>query len=161
MHLLILAFWFFFNSHFQMDLNPGPEEFKIISFEEFEVMMHQQSSNLKVFNFWATWCAPCVKEMPYFEKAQAEHPEIELIFISMDDGRKPERVTDFIEKRSVQAPVYLLDDVDYNKWIDKVSKDWSGAIPATLFIQPDGTRHFVEGELESDELESLIQKLKP
>lgn len=143
-------------------INPAsePAEFEIISFEQFEEMMKKESSKLRVYNFWATWCAPCIKEMPYFEKAQAENPDLELVFISMDDGRKPDRVTNFIEKRAVQAPVFLLDDVDYNKWIDKVSPDWSGAIPATLFIEPDGTKHFVEGELESEELESLIKKLK-
>ncbi|MGY6520762.1 MAG: redoxin domain-containing protein [Mongoliitalea sp.] len=137
-----------------------PTVFEIISFEDFEKMMGESSSKIKVFNFWATWCAPCVKEMPYFEKVQADDPEIELIFISMDDGRKPERVTNFIERRGVKAPVYLLNDVDYNKWIDKVDPSWSGAIPATLFIKTDGSKYFHEGEVDEIELKSIIQKLK-
>ena len=159
MFQIILTLTIYLFSSTQLSFNADAEEFKIISFEEFETMINQESSNLRIYNFWATWCAPCIKEMPYFEKAQAENPIIELIFISMDDARKPDRVTSFIEKRAVGAPVFLLDDVDYNSWIDKVSTDWSGAIPATLFIQADGTRHFVEGELEEEELNEIIQKL--
>ncbi|SNS33124.1 Thiol-disulfide isomerase or thioredoxin [Belliella buryatensis] len=147
-------------SSFVQREKPITETFKIITFEEFELMMNKDSEKLRVFNFWATWCAPCVKEMPYFEKVAAEYPEIELIFISMDDGRKPERVTNFIETRKVKSPVYLLNDIDYNKWIDKVSEDWSGAIPATLFIKADGSKLFHEGEVNESELRALIAGIK-
>jgi thiol-disulfide isomerase/thioredoxin len=145
---------------FNFEKKPISGTFEIITFEEFEQMMNQKSDKLRVFNFWATWCAPCVKEMPYFEKVAADDAEIELIFISMDDGRKPERVTNFIEKRNVKAPVYLLNDVDYNKWIDKISEDWSGAIPATLFIKSDGSIVFHEGEVNESELKALIAGIK-
>lgn len=135
-------------------------EFKIIKFADFEALTSKNSPRLRIYNFWATWCAPCVKEMPYFEKLKSEDGSIELYFISMDDGRKPERVTDFIQKRNITAPVYLLNDVDYNKWIDKVDPSWSGAIPATLFIKSNGERFFHEGELTEAELKSLIDQLK-
>jgi len=140
--------------------DPGKEDFKIISFEEFEKMTAQDSEKIRIFNFWATWCAPCIREMPHFEEVKQKSPDIELFFISLDDGRKPERVKQFINRKQIQAPVYLLNDVDYNKWIDKVSPNWSGAIPATLFILPSGERHFHEGELGIEELKTLIEKLK-
>lgn len=133
---------------------------RIISFEEFETMANKSSDKLIIYNFWATWCAPCVKEMPAFEKVNAEHAEIELVFISLDDGRRPDRVNSFIERRGIKAPVFLLNDVDFNSWINKVNKDWSGAIPATLFVQSDGRRVFHEGELDEDALKNLITKLK-
>jgi thiol-disulfide isomerase/thioredoxin len=133
---------------------------RIITFNEFEQMIQDPSDKIRIYNFWATWCAPCIKEMPYFEKVHAENPDVELVFISLDDGRKPERVVNFIGRKDIKAPVFLLDDVDYNSWIDKVSSHWSGAIPATLFIQPDGKRTFHEGELHLEELKSIIQKLK-
>ncbi|TVP52767.1 MAG: TlpA family protein disulfide reductase [Mongoliibacter sp.] len=151
---IIIFTLFIFQSDFRED------NFKIISFPEFEQLTSQNSDKIRVFNFWATWCAPCVKEMPYFQKVQAEDSSLDLIFISMDDGRKPERVTSFMEKRNISAPVYLLNDVDYNKWIDKVDPSWSGAIPATLFIKPDGSRSFHEGEVTEEELKSMIQQLK-
>ena len=135
-------------------------EVRIISFSDFEAMMSAQSDQLRVYNFWATWCGPCVKEMPYFEKVANENSGVELVFISLDDGRKPERVDAFIQKRGIGSPVYLLDDVNYNEWIDKVATSWSGAIPATLFISSDGVRHFHEGEIEEHELNELITQLK-
>ena len=134
--------------------------FKIISYDEFEEITEQKSENIKIYNFWATWCAPCVKEMPVFEKVVNEDKDLDLYFISLDDGRKPGRVTDFMKKRGIKAPVYLLDDVDFNSWIDKVSKEWSGAIPATLFILPDGSRSFHEGEVDETQLKELISHLK-
>lgn len=142
------------------DKNLSKTEFKIISFEEFESLAAEESDKLRVFNFWATWCAPCIREMPYFEEANNDNADVELYFISMDDARRPERVTSFIEKRKIQSPVYLLDDVDFNSWIDKVNPDWTGAIPATLFVQADGTRHFHEGAMEEPELLALINQLK-
>lgn len=159
-----MSFWFSLILGFSLWISPEYEspnsEFKIISFEEFEAMTLEPSSKLRVYNFWATWCAPCVKEMPYFDQAAANNPDLELVFISMDDGRNPDRVTNFIQKRKVKAPVFLLDDVDYNRWIDKVDPSWSGAIPATLFIKSSGERYFHEGELEEEELNTIIMKLK-
>ncbi|MDN3688092.1 TlpA family protein disulfide reductase [Cyclobacterium jeungdonense] len=138
---------------------PEPD-FKIISFEEFERLTAKESEKLRIFNFWATWCAPCVREMPYFDHANKSNTDMELYFISMDDARRPERVSSFIEKRDIQSPVYLLNDVDFNSWIDKVNPDWTGAIPATLFVKADGSRHFHEGEMEEPELLKLIDQLK-
>lgn len=141
--------------------NPiAPDTFKIIKYPQLEELIAEKSDKLRVFNFWATWCAPCIKEMPHFEKINADDSDVELFFISMDDGRRPERVTTFIEKRNIIAPVYLLDDVDYNAWIDKINPQWSGAIPATLFVKADGSKHFHEGEVDEKELRFLIKKLK-
>lgn len=152
----------YLNSYYyeRSDQEKSEPIFQIISYQEFDEMVKTPSNKIRIYNFWATWCGPCVKEMPYFEKIQAEDSSIELIFISMDDGRKPERVTSFIDKKRIKAPVYLLNDVDYNKWIDKVDPSWSGAIPATLFIKSDGTKSFHEGELTEKELKLIINQLK-
>lgn len=133
---------------------------EVISFEAFEKMTQKPSDKIRIYNFWATWCAPCVKEMPAFEKVNSEDSDIALFFISMDDGRRPERVSNFIEKRDVKSPVFLLDDLDLNSWKNKVSEKWSGAIPATLFVKPNGERIFHEGDLDESELRELISQLK-
>ncbi len=133
---------------------------EVISFEAFEKMTQKPSGKIRIYNFWATWCAPCVKEMPAFEKVNSENSDTALFFISMDDGRRPERVSNFIEKRGVKSPVFLLDDLDFNSWKNKVSEKWSGAIPATLFVKPNGERIFHEGDLDESELRELISQLK-
>ncbi|MBS9523910.1 TlpA family protein disulfide reductase [Litoribacter ruber] len=132
---------------------------KIVSFEEFEEIIEAPSDGIRVYNFWATWCAPCIKEMPHFQTVSRSEG-VELMFVSLDDGRKPDRVENFMEKRNITSPVVLLDDIDYNRWIGKVSDDWSGAIPATLFIDANGKRHFHEGEMSEQELKDFINKLK-
>ncbi|WP_143959906.1 TlpA family protein disulfide reductase [Litoribacter populi] len=137
----------------------GDGKLKIVSFDEFEEIIEAPSDGIRVYNFWATWCAPCIKEMPHFQKV-SKAEGVELMFVSLDDGRKPDRVESFMEKRKISSPVVLLDDIDYNRWIGKVSDDWSGAIPATLFIDAEGKRHFHEGEMSEQELKDFINKLK-
>jgi thiol-disulfide isomerase/thioredoxin len=158
--LTVLLIFSIFKNEMHAEYAQDIKDFKIIDFPTFEAMTSKNSGKIRIFNFWATWCAPCIREMPYFEKIHAEDEDIEVIFISMDDGRKPERVMNFIEKRNIKSPVYLLDEVDFNSWIEKVDPEWSGAIPATLFIQPNGERSFFEGELTYDELKSMISQLK-
>jgi hypothetical protein len=61
----------------------------------------------------------------------------------------------------MKAEVLLLDEIDYNSWIDKVDKRWGGAIPATLVInQKTGKRKFIDKELAEGQLEELISELK-
>ncbi len=163
MRLMILGFCLLFVGESLLEGNSGTvtekQGLRIVTFAEFEAMVDEESEKLRIYNFWATWCAPCVKEMPYFEAVQQEDSSVELVFVSMDDARKPERVTNFIARRNIQSPVVLLNDVDFNKWIDRVNPDWSGAIPATMFVKPDGEKYFHEGELEEAELKELIDQL--
>ncbi len=56
--------------------------------------------------------------------------------------------------------MFLLDEIDYNSWIDRVEESWGGAIPATLFInQQTGQRKFIDRELKDDELQKVIEGL--
>lgn len=129
----------------------------IIKTEQLEKIMAPQTDSVVIINFWATWCAPCVKELPLFEKLQQEKPDIKVTLINLDYADKLDKVNSFIARKKMQSEVFLLDDLDYNSWIDKVDKSWGGAIPATLIINPKtGRRKFVERELLAGELELLI-----
>ncbi|WMN12837.1 TlpA disulfide reductase family protein [Marivirga salinae] len=137
-------------------------ELKIIDIPELEeIMLQSEGEKLKVINFWATWCKPCIKELPYFVSAQSQFPEVEIIYMSIDFSENADRVEKFAQKKKLNpSGIYLIDDVDYNAWIDKVSPEWSGAIPATL-VMKDGKKYFYEKEFHEGELEELIkQKLK-
>ena len=111
--------------------------------------------------FWATWCKPCIIEMPYFEEmAQENNADVEMVFVSLDYADKVDsKVKPFLTKKKIQSPVYLIDDLDYNKWIEKVDPRWSGAIPATVFVSPAGKRYFYEKEFEKEELNNLVKTL--
>ena len=125
-----------------------------------ESIIEKESPKLQVINFWATWCAPCIKELPHFEKLnRTASDKIEVTLVTLDFADELEkRVIPFIKKRKLESDVVLLDEIDYNSWIDKVDPSWSGAIPATLIINPsNGKRSFVEKELNEAELNSLIE----
>lgn len=138
------------------------QEATIVKFDALEKILSTKSEQIQVINFWATWCAPCIKELPLLEKLNRQNDlNAKITLINLDYADKLDKVNAFIARKNIQSEVLLLDEIDYNSWIDKVDKTWSGAIPATLIINPKtGQRKFVEKELKEGELEELIAGLK-
>jgi hypothetical protein len=90
-----------------------------------------------------------------------EDLDAEITLINLDYADKIDIVNAFMKKKNIQSNVLLLDEIDYNSWIDKVDKTWTGAIPATLIINPKtGQRKFIEKELKEGELETLIAAVR-
>lgn len=97
-----------------------------------------------VVNFWATWCAPCVKELPHFEQLNSENKKVKVVLVSLDFKNQYEaKLLPFLKKKDIKSEVVLLTDKDYNTWLPAVDEDWSGSIPATLIIK-NGKKVFVE-----------------
>ncbi|MFQ3214500.1 MAG: thiol-disulfide isomerase/thioredoxin [Marivirga sp.] len=134
---------------------------KIIKVAELLILTSEQNQNPRIINFWATWCKPCIKEMPLFIEAAKQFPEIDFIFISLDFADQVEKTALFAANKGMDAhSLYLIDDLDYDSWIDQVSPEWTGAIPATLFINASG-KVLYEQEFEQGELRALLNsKLK-
>jgi thiol-disulfide isomerase/thioredoxin len=136
----------------------------IVNFERLnQVIQNASPDTTYIVNFWATWCKPCVAELPYFEafyERYADQP-YRMILVSLDfKSQFDSRVVPFVQKRSLKPPVWLLDAGDPNKWIDLVDPSWSGAIPATLFFQGKN-RKFVEDSFHDLEaIETIIHSLK-
>jgi thiol-disulfide isomerase/thioredoxin len=114
-----------------------------------------------VVNFWATWCKPCVKELPYFEALNTKYQgqNFKLILISMDRPQdKDTRVTRFLDKNGYKSEVAILAAPTPNDWIDKIDPTFSGAIPATV-VYNKNQKSFYEKEFESlQELEETVFK---
>ena len=111
-----------------------------------------------VINFWATWCAPCVEELPYFEEItkKYERKDVHVILINLDFRKQlSKRLLPFLQKRDMVSTIAVLDDPDANAWIEQVHPEWSGAIPATLILGP-GIHDFREQSFTGSELHSLI-----
>ena len=132
-------------------------------FEKYEAlapMLSQDNDTTYVINFWATWCKPCVQEMPYFEQLQREYRDqkIRIIMVSLDFSRQLEsRLLPFVTDRKLELEVVALTDSNYNNWIDLVSPEWSGAIPVTLIRKGD-KRHLALQEFSDyDELEEIVK----
>ncbi len=130
---------------------------EIIKFTDLDKLM-QKDDGIYVINFWATWCRPCVAEIPDFEILANNFRlnNVKVVFISLDFKRDLEGVKKFIEDKKISSPVYLLDEPDYDSWIDKVSTKWSGAIPATL-ISKGNRKEFYE---QSFDYQTLTEKVK-
>jgi len=135
----------------------------VVKFNAVEKLLKTKSDTIQVINFWATWCAPCVKELPLFEQlGTAGKPVVKVTLINLDFADKLERVNAFMSRKNIKSKVLLLDEIDYNTWIDKVDKSWNGAIPATLVINPKtGARKFAEKEFaDAKELEQMISAVR-
>lgn len=141
------------------------QDVKVVKFDELQQLRQSPGDTLYVVNFWATWCKPCIKELPYFEAASAAYKDqpVKVVLVSMDAAEDLEkRVKPFVQKRDLKANLLLLDEADGNTWIDKLEPKWSGAIPATfLFNNKRGHYEFVEREMTQEELQELIEKYKP
>jgi thiol-disulfide isomerase/thioredoxin len=131
-----------------------------LTFNEFEPYLHRSNDTTYVINFWATWCKPCVEEMPYFEKLIREYSgqPVKVYLVSMDFPKDIEKkLIPFVQERQITHHVIALADMDYDAWIDKVSSDWDGAIPFTL-VYNKNNRQAKMGEMDSyDELEQLVK----
>jgi len=116
-----------------------------------------------VISFWATWCAPCVEEIPYLQESvkKAFAKKVELILISLDFASfYPKKVADFISKKKFKARFFWLDETNADEFCPRIDEKWSGSIPATLFINPQTNyRKFFETQLTPEQVEENIKLL--
>ena len=127
-----------------------------------------ESTRPLIVNMWATWCKPCLEELPYFleevnkqnKKASAED-SITILLVSLDFKEDfPKEVSSVAKKRKLHAPILWLDETNADYFCPKIDPKWSGGIPATLFINnKTGYRKFVEEKLSHDELKKELDSL--
>ena len=136
-------------------------EIEVYNFDQLESFLSSNTDKTLVVNFWATWCKPCIKELPYFEAIQTKYKDdVRVVLVSLDFSDKLEsQLIPFVNENALQSQVVLLDDPYENEWIPKVDSTWSGAIPATLIIKGD-KRLFYEKSFTQEELEDEILKFK-
>ncbi|MDR3651645.1 MAG: TlpA disulfide reductase family protein [Paludibacter sp.] len=136
---------------------------KIVRFNDLESVIEKSDNKLYVVNFWATWCKPCVMELPGFmevNKKYQSNPHFKMILVSLDLAKEVgTEVQPFLKKNKMDVDVYLLDDNKHmNEWIQAVDKSWSGAIPATVFYRNGKKLAFKESKMDKNELEKIISK---
>ena len=133
-----------------------------MKFSDAEKLWTNNSDTVYLVNYWATWCKPCVEELPDFIKLNKElkNTKFKMILVTLDFPQHIEpRVIPFIKKNNIKAQVVLLDD-DANIWINKVDKNWDGSIPVTQIIQ-NNVKEFHDGSLNYNELVEIVKpKLK-
>ena len=142
------------------ETNVENRDLTVYNFDELEPLLNKKEDKIYVVNFWATWCAPCVKELPYFEALNEDYKSknIEVLLVSLDFPKQYEtRLKPFIAEHKLKSEIVVLNDVDSNTWIPKVDKEWSGAIPATI-IYNKSKRAFYEKSFNLEELKTEVNK---
>ena len=135
-------------------------DLKIYDYDGLEPLINKQDDKVHVVNFWATWCAPCVKELPYFEEINEKYKSnnVEVLLVSLDFPKNYDtKLKPFIKKHNLQSEVVAFDDVDQNRWIPAINKDWSGALPATIIYNKE-KRQFYEKSFTKEELEAELKQ---
>ncbi len=136
----------------------------VYGYEGFDaaVLKRKEDKITYVVNFWATWCKPCVAELPHFLELEKMYKDknVKFIFVSLDFMDNLETaLIPFLDKQKISSEIIVLDQKDADVWMEKIDKNWSGSIPATL-IYNTKNRKFVEDKFDSTkELEDLLKPL--
>jgi len=136
-------------------------EIPVYDFNNFKSLLEINDGKTRIINFWATWCKPCVTELPYFELINSKYPDedVEVILVSLDIPTQVEsKLIPFLKKQRIESSVILLDDPDADSWISKVNKRWSGSIPATI-IYKGNSANFYERSFTYNDLENELKKI--
>lgn len=132
----------------------------VLDYDGLEPLLNKEEDKTYIVNFWATWCKPCVEELPYFENIHTKYEgkNIEVLLVSLDFPQQiNEQLIPFIETNKLKSEVVVLDDPDQNKWINAIDPSWSGSIPATIIYNKEN-RAFYEQSFDEETLYNEINK---
>lgn len=121
---------------------------------------NRHDDTLRIINFWATWCKPCVEELPFLEHITESYPKVKVTLVSLDFPKHIDtKLVNYLIANKIKSKVVVLDDDDANTWINDVDKQWSGAIPATI-IYKKNKKHFYEKSFKKEELINIVESFK-
>jgi thiol-disulfide isomerase/thioredoxin len=111
---------------------PAQPALKITTLDGKPWNLAAQRGHWVIVNFWATWCVPCIKEMPDISKFVATHPDVRAIGLAYEDS-EPAEIRAFLRKHPVSYPVAQVP-------LDKPPQDFDAplGLPTTWLIAPDG-----------------------
>lgn len=136
----------------------------LLKLSELEERINGGGNVTYVVNFWATWCAPCVRELPYFQEIQVKYggSDLKVLLVSLDaPNTLDSKVKPFVARSGITAAFFLLDETNQQAYIDRIDSSWSGALPATIIVNAGrGKKKFFEGEVTLAQLEEMVREVK-
>ena len=155
---LLLVFLFFaFELSSQLY---GIKPVKVLSFDQLEPYLSMKNDTVYLVNFWATWCAPCIAELPAIKAVEKKYSnkKFKVLLVSLDmPGHLKTRLTPFLLSNKITSDVVLLDDPDQNRWIDRIDKQWSGEIPFAVIYRKDFRESYSQS-FDFKTLDSIINR---
>lgn len=123
-------------------------------------MSPKEDQTVYIYNFWATWCAPCVKELPHFDKVVRDlGKSVKMILISQNEEKEIGDIKEYLDQNHYRADNYLLEKGNPNVWMPMINKMWSGAIPITI-IKYGNKEFFHEGKMSEEFLRNEIKNIR-
>lgn len=155
----------FLGLFFSLSAQSKGQSLQVWKLKDLEAAVNQPATPV-VINFWATFCKPCIDELPHFQKLASEYKSLNLnfVFVSLDLKEAfPKKILAFKKRVGLTSKVVWLDEFNADVFCPVVNPSWSGVIPATIFLNPQtGYRKFYEDELSAERLETEIKAmLKP
>lgn len=130
------------------------------NFSELEERIQQaKNTTTLVINFWATYCPPCVEELPYFNELHCKYAgsNFEVLLVSLDLKTRLEKtLVPFLEKHKLKPEVILMTDQNGDGWIPKVDETWQGPIPVTLLVRGTERAFYAEKFENFAQLEAFV-----
>jgi thiol-disulfide isomerase/thioredoxin len=122
----------------------------------------QKTDSVYVINFWATWCKPCVEELPYIQSITKKYADkkVKLLLVSLDFASSfPDKIQSFAKKQNIGADIVWLNETDADYFCNAINKKWGGSIPATIIVNAaKGYKNFYEKQFNEIEFEAVLKK---
>jgi len=138
------------------------QEVKAVKVTELSKTIKESKTPL-IVNFWATFCVPCIQEMPYFQEMarQYKSQDVSLLFVSLDlKEAYPSKVNAMAKKLQLTFPVVWLNETNADYFCPKIDTTWSGGMPSSLFVNnATGYHKFFEDQLSKEKLEGVIKEM--
>jgi thiol-disulfide isomerase/thioredoxin len=129
---------------------------------DLETYIHQSPSPV-IISFWATFCKPCLEEIPYFEEMVKKYNRegVTLLLVSLDlQEQYPKDISTSISLRKFSSAVVWLNETNADYFCPKVDSAWSGSLPSSLFINnKTGYHKFFEEQVPRGKLEKEIKAM--
>lgn len=149
-------------TYFSLLITSFAQDVKVVKIEELKKEYIKANDTTYIVNFFATWCGPCVQEMPVINKfyLATKNKKIQVLFVSLDGGIAPAKLSKFIKKQKMEAPVFILIESSDFSWLPYIDKRWQGSIPATMIVNSNkNVKAFFETPMENGQLEFYLKKL--
>lgn len=149
------------NRKFMAKLASEPVEVQKIGAEELKALRKNDSGKLRLVNFWATWCGPCVTEFPDLVTINRMYRlrAFEMVTVAANYPEEEKEVLSFLKKQQASGKNLLFGDRDKYKLMDAFDPQWNDSLPYTMLIAPGGQILYKkEGAIDDLELKRAIVK---